>query len=97
MEFSFNENTTKDQLKEFQEKFKEKGIKLEYQNVEFSKDKLKSISISYSSKDGDKKTFNSEKDTDGNLKPFTLIAVFNKNNELETINFAGSEEVSWTG
>ena len=37
LEFNFNENTTKDQLKEFQEKFKEKGIKLEFQKLNIQK------------------------------------------------------------
>jgi len=96
LELNLNEKTTKDQLEDFQKKFQEKGIQLDFKKVDYYKGRLKSLIVSYTLKDGEKNTFNSEVNNNGNLKPFTIRASFNDNNNLETIEIVGSDKLSWT-
>jgi len=94
LQFNFNENTTKDQLKDFQKQLDEKGIQLQFSKVDYSKGLLKSIVVSYTIKGEEKKSFNSEMSSDGTIQPFTLRASFNSEDELETIDFIGDTKLS---
>lgn len=78
LEAFFSENTSKNDLENSQNAFAEKDVRLEWDQVEFSGDKLKRIHFTYTLETGDSRQFKSEIDENGNLVPFKLRIVFHQ-------------------
>ncbi|MDR9456799.1 MAG: M56 family metallopeptidase [Salegentibacter sp.] len=85
LEAHFSEKTTEKDLEKYKKAFAEKNVKLDWDQVLFSENKLKKIHITYTLETGDSRSFKSETDENNHLIPFKIGAKFHENAKVAFI------------
>ncbi|PKD19598.1 hypothetical protein APR41_03050 [Salegentibacter salinarum] len=91
LEAHFSENTSKEDLQNYQDAFAEKNVKLQWKDIQYSDNKLKNIHITYTLETGDSRQFQSETNDDGNLLAFKIGARFHDNSKIAFISISNKK------